>query len=578
MGLHDLMKQAKAMLPEKLFQEIAEAQKSSHKEEDKKKKEKKTPVYGSVEKGLKTGVAESGTHPHALVRNELRTLVDARHRHMFVVRDIRGELIQLITELDGEHWHTLDEAKSIRTGAAVSTHQHVVRIPREIQLDNGEILHPGTAFITKRDGAHEHGADMLETTNFDGAHPHGLELPGEIVIQSINISEFWDIFGPFEMSDITPIFSTDQIQDRLSSPRDIPIVKSYSGFLEGQESHSDSNRILAALWGQDLKSTEETSEEMVFKQEEVQEVVLSKRKFENLEQAENKLDDLEYKRVRIEDHGTVFRAEIKRPSQFKRESLRELRLENGVTVVIGIPVDMFVMKATEIQTLIFPEGKFDKKQALAFAKRNDFKSNKIDVTGSSVRLRQRDPGDFVRLRTITLPGSNGVKAVVGPVKKEVDEQEFERIAKVCPKNVLIFKQDDEKRIVTGIVLEPDVVDLQGDIITEDEIEKTAAFFLQKSRTIGFRHRKKTGAVLVGSMVMPASFTVDGPNGKQKVKKGTWLISVHVPDEKLWSEIKKKNINAFSVGGFGAREVIGKDQKSLEGDFGDLDWVKLNQGA
>lgn len=575
MGLHDLMKQAKNLIPEKLFREIETAQKQNQKEE---KEKKKRPVYGEVKKGLKTGIAESGTHLHALIRNELRTLVDGRHRHMFVVRDIRGELVQLITELDGEHWHTLDEAKSMRTDASVSTHQHVVRIPREIQLDNGETLHPGTAFITRRDGAHEHGADMLETTNFDGAHPHTLELPGEMTTQSINISEFWDIFGPLDMSEITPIFSTEQIHDRLRSPRDFPIMKSYSGFLKSETNYSPADRILVALWGQQVKEVETTEEEMVFKQEEVQEVILSKRRFENLEQAEDKLDDLEYKRVRIEDHTNVFRAEIRRPSEFKRESLRELRLENGVTVVIGILVDQFVIKATEIQTLIFPQDKFDKKQALAFAKRNDFKSNKIDVTSSSVRLRQRDPGDFVRLRTIALPGSDGVKAVIGPVKKEIEEHEFARIAEVCPDTVPICKQDDEKRIVTGIVLEPDVFDLQGDTITADEIEKSAAFFLQKSRTIGFRHKRKTKSVLVGSMVMPASFTIDGPNGKQKVKKGTWLISVHVPDEKLWADIKKKNINAFSVGGFGSREVIGKEHISLEGDFGDLNWVKLNEGG
>ena len=60
------------------------------------------------------------------------------------------------------------------------------------------------------------------------------------------------------------------------------------------------------------------------------------------------------------------------------------------------------------------------------------------------------------------------------------------------------------------------------------------------------------------MVMPAGFTIDGPNGKQKVKKGSWLISVHVPDEKLWRDVKSKKINAFSVGGFGQRQEIKKE--------------------
>ena len=561
------MKQAQEFLPEKLFREIEQTSKQQSEE---RKKKKKKPVYGQeVEKGLKTGQPESGTHPHSLIRNLLKTGVDGRHRHLFVVRDVRGQLIQLITELDGEHWHTMDEPTSKNVKEGVSAHQHIVRISFEILLDNGETLHPGMVFITKRDGAHVHGADMLETTNFDGAHPHILELPGDLRIQSLDIAEFWEMFGPFDLTDVSPIFSTDQIQDRFSEPCLVAINKSYSGYLEIDDKVPDWKLVLAASMGTKLERVEK--EEIIFKQDEVQEVILSKRKFKDLESAKDKLADLEYQNAQVEDQPNVFRAEVKRPSEFKRDSLRELRLETGVRVVVGIPKNQIVRKQTEIQTLVFSKDKFTEKQARDFAKRNDFKTTKIDTAGPSFRIRQRDPGDFTRLRTITLPGSDGVKATVGPVKKEAEERDFERVAEVCPEKLMICKRDDEKRIVTGIVLEPDVVDLQGDIITEDEIEKSAAFFLQKSRTIGFRHRKKAKANLVGSMVMPAAFTLKGPNGKQKVRKGTWLISVHVPDDKEWSDIKKKDINAFSVGGFGSREPIGKDAAG----FGSLNWATVN---
>lgn len=562
------MKQAKEFLPEKLFREIEESSKE-HTPEHKKKK-KKTPVYGeTIEKGLKTGQPESGTHPHALIRNLLRTLVDGRHRHVFVVRDVRGQLIQLVTELDGEHWHDMDEPTSKEMNKEVSAHQHIVRIPFEIILENGEILLPGRVFITKVDGEHDHGADMLETTNFDGAHKHTLDLLGGLTIESIDVAEFWEMFGPFDLTDISPIFSTDQIEDRFSSPCMVSIHKSYSGYLEMEDEVPDWKMILAASMGTKLDKVEK--QEIVFKQDEVQEVILSKKKFKDMESARDKLSDLDYKDAKIEDQPTVFRAEVMKPSQFKRDSLRELKLETGVRIVVGIPKSELVRKATEIQTLIFSKDKFTKKQAKSFAERNDFKMGKIDETGPSFRFRQRDPGDFVRLRTIKLPKSDGVKATVGPVKKEAEERDFDRVAESCPESLMICKLDDEKRIVTGIVLEPDVFDLQGDTITEDDIEKSAAFFLQKSRTIGFRHKKKSKANLVGSMVMPAGFTLKGPNGKQKVKKGTWLISVHVPDDNEWSDIKKKNINAFSVGGFGRREPIKKGSE----DFGSLNWVSIN---
>ena len=92
-------------------------------------------------------------------------------------------------------------------------------------------------------------------------------------------------------------------------------------------------------------------------------------------------------------------------------------------------------KQFEVQTLIFPKTKWDNLASVkSWAKENDFRSDKVDETEASWRLRQADPDVFVRLRTICInPNRNTsmdeckVKAVGGP-KKRVEEMDEKRIS------------------------------------------------------------------------------------------------------------------------------------------------------
>jgi HK97 family phage prohead protease len=90
-------------------------------------------------------------------------------------------------------------------------------------------------------------------------------------------------------------------------------------------------------------------------------------------------------------------------------------------------------QAFEVQTLIFPKAHWDSAQECKdWAKEHDFKTGDVDETEESWRLRQRDPDDFSRMRTICInpsdaePGSDDckVKAVGGPLKEaaEIDGQ------------------------------------------------------------------------------------------------------------------------------------------------------------
>lgn len=120
-------------------------------------------------------------------------------------------------------------------------------------------------------------------------------------------------------------------------------------------------------------------------------------------------------------------------------------------------------------------------------------------------------------------------------------------------NAEILKADEDKKIVTGVVLEPDTIDAHGDTMTMEEIEKTAHDFLVKSRTIGDTHKKVAQAELIESYVVPVDVVIN----KQEVKKGSWIISVKINDENTWKKVKSGFYNSFSVGGFGVREQMSK---------------------
>lgn len=71
---------------------------------------------------------------------------------------------------------------------------------------------------------------------------------------------------------------------------------------------------------------------------------------------------------------------------------------------------------SEVQTLIFDKKVFPtRSSATKWAREHDFRADKVDETADSWRLRQREPGEFVRFRTIRM--TDGVQAVIGPLKR-----------------------------------------------------------------------------------------------------------------------------------------------------------------
>lgn len=126
----------------------------------------------------------------------------------------------------------------------------------------------------------------------------------------------------------------------------------------------------------------------------------------------------------------------------------------------------------------------------------------------------------------------------------------------------VYKADDEARVVYGIVLEPDVEDSQGDVVSKEDVELAAHRYLyQQGLAIGDQHRKMAPNTVrpVESYIAPCDFELGG----QVVKAGSWVLAAHVPDDNLWEQIKKGHKGAWSVGGSGKRselvETVAKDE-------------------
>ena len=135
--------------------------------------------------------------------------------------------------------------------------------------------------------------------------------------------------------------------------------------------------------------------------------------------------------------------------------------------------------------------------------------------------------------------------------------------------VPISKTDEDKQIVTGVVLAPYTVDTQGDVLTPDTIEEAAHKWLGTSRTIGLDHSKKAdGALAVESYLMPYPTrddyrkAMDGEShdayklqlGADMVTSGSWVLSTKLGDG-LWASFKAGDFEAYSIGGYGEREKV-----------------------
>jgi len=113
-----------------------------------------------------------------------------------------------------------------------------------------------------------------------------------------------------------------------------------------------------------------------------------------------------------------------------------------------------------------------------------------------------------------------------------------------------FKVDDEKREVYGVFLVPYEVDLQGDIMTPEEIKKAVHSFSKSLQDIGEMHRVSGMGKMLQIYQAPVDFEMNGV----KVQEGSGVL-VTEASESVWKKIKAGELVGYSIGYEGTREEL-----------------------
>lgn len=110
--------------------------------------------------------------------------------------------------------------------------------------------------------------------------------------------------------------------------------------------------------------------------------------------------------------------------------------------------------------------------------------------------------------------------------------------------------DVEQRRALFVVLEPDTVDLHGDIYSAEEVEKACINFNTHCNKANLFHQVQIEtAKIEQSFISPSDFMLD--DGRM-IKKGTWLQWFYFPEgnsdsDKLWKQVKSGDICGVSIG-------------------------------
>jgi 2'-5' RNA ligase len=151
------------------------------------------------------------------------------------------------------------------------------------------------------------------------------------------------------------------------------------------------------------------------------------------------------------------------------------------------------------------------------------------------------------------------------VKKSDLEEEFNMESEsIDLQGEIVFKAADKQQVFgwASVIsknengVQVPIADTQGDVISADELEKTAYSFVFNCRDAGEMHVRKGVGKLIESVVLTVekakAMGIELPGGVEGWWTG-WAIS----DGEVWDKIKKGEYTAFSIHGKGLRSKISK---------------------
>lgn len=194
---------------------------------------------------------------------------------------------------------------------------------------------------------------------------------------------------------------------------------------------------------------------------------------------------------------------------------------------------------------------------------------------------------------------------VSLVEKPAIKRCFVKFADETEKTVAKFAIDEEKRIVTGPAMIPNVnmyrsagsIGIDEEVMvyfSEESIRNAAEQFLALDFTnqVTLQHESKTKG-----LSLRESWIIDDPAhdkaalyGFSDLPKGTWMISYNVNDEQVWQSVKDGTYNGFSVEAYFVPRVTGQEVPyefnqiipTAEENFSEeffklvMEWVEMNK--
>lgn len=174
-------------------------------------------------------------------------------------------------------------------------------------------------------------------------------------------------------------------------------------------------------------------------------------------------------------------------------------------------------------------------------------------------------------------------SIVSIVERPAVERNFLKLSK---EEKVRFSLDDEKRIMTGLALEPDKKIYRRDekgnewyvTFTVDAIKRIVEKFFKdyKATNVNLEHEE-----IVNSCVIYESYLIDKERGICPVEfsdlpNGSWMITMKCNDENLWKDIKDGKYNGFSIEGllmFDYKPVEQNTEKGISTLEELFDWLE-----
>jgi len=120
-------------------------------------------------------------------------------------------------------------------------------------------------------------------------------------------------------------------------------------------------------------------------------------------------------------------------------------------------------------------------------------------------------------------------------------------------------EDPEKVVrMFGIVMKPEVPDVEGDVTSAEEIRRANERFMRDFQTVGFMHKKDVSdkIKIIQNVIAPIDFDFPLPDGgAKKIAKDTWYQELFSDDPDIVNRVRTKKLNGLSIGGFARRVPV-----------------------